>query len=145
MILYVFMLILSHLCGSRSYIRSSFRLNSNNFKKLFSSLDNNVKDDKINNEPVNQFVSLGLVPDLVNGLYSQGISIPTPVQRAVIPRLLYNEDIVMAASTGSGKTFAYILPTLQALHGQEMSGYQRLVRRPRCLVLVPTRELAQQV
>lgn len=51
----------------------------------------------------------------------------------------------MAASTGSGKTLAYSLPAIQALHNEELLGYKRLPKRPRCIVLVPTRELAQQV
>lgn len=93
----------------------------------------------------NEFEYLGLVPELVTGLISQEISIPTPVQRAVIPRLLSGENLVMAASTGSGKTLAFFLPTAQLMHAQELQGYQRQVKRPRCLVLVPTRELARQV
>ncbi len=52
---------------------------------------------------------------------------------------------MMAASTGSGKTLAYTLPCIQALHAQEQLGYVRRPRRPRVLVLVPTRELARQV
>lgn len=51
----------------------------------------------------------------------------------------------MAASTGSGKTLAYTLPCLQQMHIEEKNGYIRRVKRPRCLILVPTRELAQQV
>lgn len=76
---------------------------------------------------------------------SQDILEPTPVQNDVIPRLLSRENIVMAASTGSGKTLAYALPTVQHLVGEELVGYKRLPQRPRCLVLVPTRELAKQV
>lgn len=51
----------------------------------------------------------------------------------------------MAASTGSGKTLAYSLPVIQNLLQQEEFGYIRQPQRPRCLVLVPTRELARQV
>lgn len=51
----------------------------------------------------------------------------------------------MAASTGSGKTLAYILPAIEAMHGEELLGYMRKNMRPRCLVLVPTRDLARQV
>ena len=46
---------------------------------------------------------------------------------------------------GSGKTFAFALPALQSLLTQEEEGYVRLPRRPRCIILVPTRELARQV
>ena len=73
------------------------------------------------------------------------ITIPTPVQKAVIPRLLNGENLVMAASTGSGKTLAYLLPIVQLLQTQESEGYTRQIKRPRCLILVPTRELARQV
>lgn len=74
-----------------------------------------------------------------------GIQKPTPVQDAVIPFILKNENLVMAASTGSGKTLAYLLPIIQNLQKQEQEGFERQIRRPRCLVLVPTRELARQV
>lgn len=71
---------------------------------------------------------------------------PTPVQASVIGRLLNRDNIVMAASTGSGKTLAYTLPVIQNMIKQEKeTGYQRLEKRPRCLILVPTRELARQV
>lgn len=73
------------------------------------------------------------------------ITVPTPVQAKVITRILSGENLVMAASTGSGKTLAYTLPCIQALHTQEQQGYVRRPRRPRVLVLVPTRELARQV
>lgn len=70
---------------------------------------------------------------------------PTPVQNGVIPKLLNRESIVMAASTGSGKTLSYVLPIIQLLHEEEKKGYVRKIQRPRCLILVPTRELARQV
>eukprot|EP01041_Mallomonas_annulata_P001027 gene1027-2015_t len=91
------------------------------------------------------FNRLGLLPALVEAVSSQGFNVPTAVQNAVIPRLIGGENLVMAASTGSGKTLAYMLPAIQSLLVQEMNGYTRTTRRPRCLVLVPTRELARQV
>lgn len=51
----------------------------------------------------------------------------------------------MAASTGSGKTLAFILPAIHKLLEQEKLGYKRNDKRPRCLILVPTRELAKQI
>ena len=94
----------------------------------------------------NEFNKLGLVNDLLKGLVESGITVPTPVQREVIPRLLTGENLVIAASTGSGKTLAFTLPTIQALMTQESGGgYKRQPKRPRCLVLVPTRELASQI
>eukprot|EP01031_Cornospumella_fuschlensis_P031131 gene31131-37625_t len=93
----------------------------------------------------NQMLSLGLSTQSVQALHVQGITKPTPVQKSVIPRLLNRESLVMAAATGSGKTLAYILPTIEHLHNEEMLGYIRRERRPRVLVLVPTRDLARQV
>jgi len=91
------------------------------------------------------FASLGLVETVVAGLSAKGFIAPTAVQKAVIPRLLTGENIVIASSTGSGKTLAYTLPVIQTLLQHEEEGYTRQVKRPRCLVLVPTRELARQV
>jgi superfamily II DNA/RNA helicase len=98
-----------------------------------------------NKKVINDFTKLGLLDNIVNGLADISINTPTPVQKAVIPRLLGGENIVMAASTGSGKTFAFALPAIQNMIIQEQYGYKRQVRRPRCLILVPTRELARQI
>ena len=61
------------------------------------------------------FLKLGLFNEISVGLDSIEIREPTPVQRAVIPRLLKDENVLMAANTGSGKTLAYALPALQKL------------------------------
>jgi len=83
---------------------------------------------------------------VIKGLNEEGWIEPTPVQKTVIPRLLSGENLVIAAPTGSGKTLAFILPVVQKLICQEQQqGYVRQPRRPRCLVLVPTRDLARQV
>ena len=100
---------------------------------------------EVNKRVINDFTKLGLVDNIVNGLADININTPTPVQKTVIPRLLAGENIVMAASTGSGKTFAFALPAIQNMIIQEQYGYKRQVRRPRCLILVPTRELARQI
>jgi superfamily II DNA/RNA helicase len=81
----------------------------------------------------------------LHSCFTSGITVPTPVQKSVIPRILSGENLVMAASTGSGKTLAYLLPCLQNMLAEEADGYVRRPKRPRCLVLVPTRELASQV
>ena len=91
------------------------------------------------------FARLGLIDTLLDGLRAKQFKDPTAVQKAVIPRLLNGENLVMAASTGSGKTLAYTLPVIQSLLLHEGNGYVRQDKRPRCLVLVPTRELARQV
>ncbi|MCZ6916319.1 MAG: DEAD/DEAH box helicase [Gemmatimonadetes bacterium] len=84
------------------------------------------------------FESLGLVAELLRALEEQGYTEPTPIQREAIPVGLQGRDVVGCAQTGTGKTAAFLLPILQRLregpHG-----------RLRALVLVPTRELAEQV
>jgi Rad3-related DNA helicase len=61
------------------------------------------------------FGQLGLDVNIVGALTDMNFIQPTPVQRAIIPRLLAKESIVMAAATGSGKTLAFLLPVLQTL------------------------------
>ncbi len=94
------------------------------------------------------FKTLGVSSILAEALsttHSPAISVPTEVQCAVIPRLLRRENMLIAGSTGSGKTLAFVLPMLQQLADQERAGYVRQAKRPRVLILVPTRELARQV
>jgi ATP-dependent RNA helicase RhlE len=88
------------------------------------------------------FESLGLIPELIKSVMSQGYKDPTPIQKKAIPSVFEGRDIVASAQTGTGKTAAYALPLLQIL-GENPSIKKR--RRPKLLVLVPTRELAEQV
>src|SRR3982751_6052665 len=82
--------------------------------------------------------SLGLSPPLLQAVAALGYQEPTPVQAAVIPQILAGRDVWAKASTGTGKTAAFVLPILQAL------GELTLPRFVRALILVPTRELAKQ-
>jgi superfamily II DNA/RNA helicase len=86
------------------------------------------------------FSSLGLSPAILLAVAERGYAAPTPVQVAAIPAILGGGDVLAAAQTGSGKTAAFALPLLQLL--QDSPGEKP--RRLRVLVLVPTRELAQQ-
>ena len=89
------------------------------------------------------FSELGLSPALLRTVASMGLATPTPIQGQAIPAVLQGRDVWASAPTGSGKTLAYALPLVQ-LVGQ--TPRQTNFRRPiRCLVLVPTRELAVQV
>lgn len=92
---------------------------------------------------------LGLFTELVNCLEKDlSLKSPTPVQSLVIPELLKGEkeSLAFLAATGSGKTLAYLLPLMQQLKQQELfENYERRPRRPRLLILVPTRELALQI
>ncbi|MET0311109.1 MAG: DEAD/DEAH box helicase [Burkholderiaceae bacterium] len=92
------------------------------------------------------FETLGLSGALAEAAGKLGLLEPTPVQAAAIPVVLANQDLLATAQTGSGKTAAYALPLMQRL-AQDMpaAGAAPATRRPvRALVLVPTRELAQQ-
>ena len=83
------------------------------------------------------FASLGLPEQVTRGVRAAGYTEPTPIQRGAIPLILPGNDLVAAAQTGTGKTAAFLLPTL----GRLLNGPRAL----RALVLVPTRELAAQV
>ncbi|WP_340152460.1 DEAD/DEAH box helicase [uncultured Marivirga sp.] len=87
------------------------------------------------------FASFDLPISLSNSLVKQNIKTPFPIQKEVIPLALKGQDVLGIAKTGSGKTLAYILPILTKLNlfpeGRN--------RQPQVLILVPTRELAQQV
>jgi ATP-dependent RNA helicase DeaD len=85
------------------------------------------------------FAGLGLRAELLRALTTLGYEEPTPIQREAIPSLVAGNDLVGQAATGTGKTAAFALPVLQGLTaGRREAG-------PAALILVPTRELAEQV
>ncbi|HLB38670.1 MAG TPA: DEAD/DEAH box helicase [Gemmatimonadales bacterium] len=86
------------------------------------------------------FASLGLRPELVRAVVEEGYDVPTPIQRETIPLALTGRDVVGSAQTGTGKTAAFLLPILHRLAHEDTSSH-----RLRALILVPTRELAEQV
>ena len=87
------------------------------------------------------FASLGLSPSFQKSLDAQAFSRPTPIQTAVIPAVIAGKDVLGIARTGSGKTAGYVLPILHKLQQARAVSY----REPTVLILVPTRELADQV
>jgi len=88
------------------------------------------------------FASLGLAPALLQALDTLGYKTPTPVQEKAIPAVLSGRDLMAAAQTGTGKTAGFALPILQRLSEAEEKVASNSIR---VLVLVPTRELAEQV
>jgi ATP-dependent RNA helicase RhlE len=90
------------------------------------------------------FESLGLRADLLSALVSKGYTEPTPIQSQTIPVILEGRDVLGGSQTGTGKTAAFTLPLLQLLAGRQAPGGNGS-RKPRALVLTPTRELAAQV
>jgi ATP-dependent RNA helicase RhlE len=87
------------------------------------------------------FESLGLTPALVRALAERSYTTPTPIQAQAIPLVLAGNDLLGGAQTGTGKTAAFVVPMLQILNETKTN----TSRRPRALILVPTRELAVQV
>src|SRR5580765_8526501 len=88
------------------------------------------------------FETLGIAPALLRALNDAGYTTPTPIQAQAIPLVLSGEDVLGGAQTGTGKTAAFGLPLVQHLSKQTAA---KGPRKPRALVLVPTRELAVQV
>ncbi|KAH9610989.1 hypothetical protein KSS87_001010 [Heliosperma pusillum] len=90
------------------------------------------------------FEAIGLDPRLIRALIKKDLQNPTPIQRVAIPLILEGKDVVARAKTGSGKTFAYLLPLLHKLFSGSISDSSNH-SGPTAIVLVPTRELSQQV
>jgi len=89
-----------------------------------------------------EFESLGLMPACLEALHHEGYEKPTPIQTASIPSLIAGRDLLGCAQTGTGKTAAFALPTIQRL---TQSPVKRQPRKARALIVAPTRELAMQI
>jgi superfamily II DNA/RNA helicase len=87
------------------------------------------------------FAMLGLNPSILKAVEESGYTVPTPIQAEAIPTIMAGHDLMASAQTGTGKTAAFILPSLHRI--AEPSAIRS--KGPRVLVLTPTRELAQQV
>jgi superfamily II DNA/RNA helicase len=100
---------------------------------------------------VPSFLSLGVPAPLVTSLAARGITEPFPIQTATLPDSLAGRDVLGRGRTGSGKTLAFALPMIIRLAGLGVADElpkavpARRARRPRGLVLAPTRELATQI
>lgn len=87
-----------------------------------------------------EFLFMGLDPLVGQALHAMGYESPTAIQRRAVPDAMARRDIVGLAQTGTGKTLAFLLPSLHHMLKHPIQGH-----RPRLLVLTPTRELALQV
>ncbi|MFD6513321.1 DEAD/DEAH box helicase [Rhodococcus sp. NPDC060176] len=115
------------------------------------SSSENIEDTTVNTpaaeeavatEPGITFAEIGLPEQLVAALARNSITVPSPIQAQSIPDALAGTNVLGRAQTGSGKTLAFGLPMLTRLSRHED---RPAAKRPRALVLVPTRELAFQV
>ncbi|MFJ9563658.1 DEAD/DEAH box helicase [Streptomyces fuscichromogenes] len=96
--------------------------------------------DTTDTTPQTTFADLGLPEGVVRKLAQNGVTTPFPIQAATIPDALVGKDILGRGRTGSGKTLSFGLPTLATLAGGHTEK-----KRPRAVILTPTRELAMQV
>ena len=88
-----------------------------------------------------KFEELGINKEILNALYKQGYENPSEIQAKAIPYILEGKDVLGLAQTGTGKTAAFAVPTIQNLTKNKVTGKRKI----RSLVLTPTRELAIQV
>mgnify|MGYP002411138856 FL=1 len=120
---------------------------SRNRGSRFSQRSSTISIDKliakaVDTEPVNMFVDdynysqFDIHTILKNNIYSKGYSNPTKIQYQAIPEILKGKDILGIASTGSGKTAAFLIPMINKLMKD---------RNDKCLIVEPTRELAIQI
>jgi superfamily II DNA/RNA helicase len=93
-------------------------------------------------EYVTDFVALGVPASLIKVLADRGVETAFPIQSATLPDSFAGHDVLGRGKTGSGKTIAFALPLVTRLAA---SGRRRQSGHPRALILVPTRELANQV
>ncbi|KAF7306942.1 DEAD-domain-containing protein [Mycena indigotica] len=100
-----------------------------------------ASDEGATTQEHSSFLSMNLSRPLLKALTNLGFAKPTPIQAATIPVALLGKDVVGGAVTGSGKTAAFIIPMIERLLYRQKGARAAATR---CLVLVPTRELAQQ-
>ncbi|TKY46106.1 DEAD-box ATP-dependent RNA helicase 39 [Spatholobus suberectus] len=95
---------------------------------------------------VASFEELGVSEEVMGAVREMGIEVPTEIQGIGVPAVLEGNSVVLGSHTGSGKTLAYLLPLVQLLRRDEqLNGILLKPRRPRAVVLCPTRELSEQV
>ena len=90
-----------------------------------------------------KFTDLHLIEPILKALEKQGYSTPTPIQAQAIPHILAGKDVLWCAQTGTGKTAAFAIPTLQILANEKSLSYTS--KEIKSLILTPTRELAIQI
>lgn len=102
--------------------------------------NNKSVEEKVAPEPTVYFEDLALSDDVLDALWDMRFEKCTPVQAKCIPHILEGKDMIGIAQTGTGKTAAFLLPMLTLLHEQPHPA-----DAVNCLILSPTRELAQQI
>ncbi|ESQ38602.1 hypothetical protein EUTSA_v10028511mg [Eutrema salsugineum] len=108
--------------------------------------EENNSNSRRKNKLAENFEELGLSEEVMGALKELNIEVPTEIQCIGIPSVMERKSVVLGSHTGSGKTLAYLLPIVQLMREDEASlGKITKPRRPRTVVLCPTRELSEQV
>jgi superfamily II DNA/RNA helicase len=105
--------------------------------RTFGQGDSRTQQKELNKVSQQSFRELGVSPRVVDALAARSILVPFAIQASVLPDALAGLDVLAKSPTGSGKTLAFGIPIVERTSPAD--------RRPAALVLVPTRELAQQV
>ncbi len=129
----------SHDSSQRSHQKSDEKSNDLNKVKEFWAKNNITVHGKDAPLPVFDFHECEWPEKVSKALEIEGFESPTPIQSQGWPIVLSGRDMVGIAQTGSGKTLCYVLPAFVKIMKE------RIQRGPKCLVLAPTRELAQQI
>lgn len=92
------------------------------------------------------FKELNIIPPILRALEEENYEVPTPIQEQAIEPILEGRDLLACAQTGTGKTAAFAIPTIQLLYKNNKNAYNKSAKRKiRALILTPTRELAIQI
>ncbi len=129
---------------SQSFIYRSFSTWSRELPKEQNLAQNTLSEVDLR-LPTYPWTMVGIDKRVAHALVSAGFSEPTEIQKLAAAPVQKSQATLIAAETGAGKTMAYIAPLISSLRHLELNGAPRLLRRPRALVLAPTRELVAQV
>uniref|UniRef100_A0A023G545 RNA helicase n=1 Tax=Amblyomma triste TaxID=251400 RepID=A0A023G545_AMBTT len=121
----------------------AFRLESNNIVVKYLGQDANPPPDIATNPVMTFEQAFANYPEILDEIYKNQFVKPSPIQSQAWPILLQGRDLIGIAQTGTGKTLAFLLPAMIHIDSQPMPREERT--GPSCLVLAPTRELAQQI
>ena len=106
--------------------------------------ENNENSNPQSHLSETRFSTLNLAPELARGVEACGFEFCTPIQAGTLPMALEGKDIAGQAQTGTGKSAAFLLATMDRLIKHSAPGWKK-VNQPRALILAPTRELAIQI
>jgi len=137
------------------FSRSKYYIEKNlpeTFKSKSEKIDLSIKDPNIkkiikDEKTVLSFRQMNFLQEIYTILDKLEINSPTSIQTIAIPKILEKKNIFFASQTGMGKTLTYVLPIINELKLQELQLNERLTqpKRPRVLILAPSRELCQQI